>query len=244
VAPAEPVPAAGNQGGSLGGMGAEEAGDPAALSERVFGDLAGALELLTVYLGERLGLYQALEAGGPATSAELAARTGTVERYIREWLEHHAASGLLEVDDAAAGPLARRYSLPAGHVPVLADPDRHEVARDQLLVARVGYCAGEQVPDGLWTLAHDILLRPARRPLSWPPPGSCCWPCGWLAAFSLRRRPGWTASWARPSGRSRPASSPASPSWPLPRSPRSRALTHMPAGGEAESSSQNRGARR
>src|SRR5260370_2504028 len=41
--------------------------------------------------------------------------------YIREWLEHHAASGLLEVDDPAAGPLARRYRLPPGHVPVLAD---------------------------------------------------------------------------------------------------------------------------
>ena len=98
-----------------------EPGDPAALADRLFRDMTGALELLTVYLGERLGLYQALQAGGPATSAELAARTGTTERYIREWLEHHAAGGLLEVDDPAAGPLARRYSLPPGHVPVLAD---------------------------------------------------------------------------------------------------------------------------
>ena len=79
-------------------MGAEEhravqaePGDPAALAGRLFRDMTGALELLTVYLGERLGLYQALHAGGPATSAELAARTGTVERYVREWLEHHAA---------------------------------------------------------------------------------------------------------------------------------------------------------
>jgi len=99
----------------------EEPGEPAALADRLFRDMAGALELLTVYLGERLGLYQALYAGGPATSAELAARTGTTERYIREWLEHHAASGLLEVDDPAAGPLARRYWLPPGHAPVLAD---------------------------------------------------------------------------------------------------------------------------
>ena len=98
-----------------------EPGDPAALADRLFRDMTGALELLTVYLGEQLGLYQALHAGGPATSAELAARTGTTERYIREWLEHHAAGGLLEVDDPAAGPLARRYSLPPGHVPVLAD---------------------------------------------------------------------------------------------------------------------------
>jgi hypothetical protein len=58
-----------------------------------------------------------LAAAGPATSAELAARTGTAERYVREWLEHHA-SGLLEVDDPAAGSLKRRYRLPAAHIPV------------------------------------------------------------------------------------------------------------------------------
>src|SRR5215467_4192957 len=93
--------------------------DPsAALAERLFQDVTGALELFTVYLGDRLGLYRALHAGGPATSAELATRTGTAERYVREWLEHHAASGLLEVDDPAAGPLARRYRLPPAHVPV------------------------------------------------------------------------------------------------------------------------------
>ena len=82
-----------------------------------------ALELFTVYLGERLGLYRALAADGPATSAELAARTGIAERYAREWLEHQAASGLLEVDIPAAGPLTRRYRLPPAHVPVLADSD-------------------------------------------------------------------------------------------------------------------------
>src|SRR4051795_7250069 len=103
--------------------GQAEPGDPAALAGRLFRDMTGALEILTVYLGERLGLYQALHAGGPATSAELAARTGTVERYVREWLEHHAASGLLEVDDVATDPLARRFSLPAAHVPVLVDRD-------------------------------------------------------------------------------------------------------------------------
>jgi len=45
-----------------------------ALAERLFRDAAGALELYTIYLGERLGLYRALHEGGPATSGELAAR--------------------------------------------------------------------------------------------------------------------------------------------------------------------------
>src|SRR5580700_8800653 len=106
-----------------GPAGRRQPGDPAAaLADRLFHDMVGALELFTVYLGERLGLYQALDRDGPATSSELAGRTGTAERYIREWLEHHAASGLLEVDDLAAGPLARRYRLPSEFAAVLADP--------------------------------------------------------------------------------------------------------------------------
>jgi 2-polyprenyl-3-methyl-5-hydroxy-6-metoxy-1,4-benzoquinol methylase len=88
-----------------------------ALAERLFGDAVGALELYTVYIGERLGLYRALADGGSATSSELAERTGTAERYVREWLEHHASSGLLEVDDAKAEALVRRYRLPPEHAP-------------------------------------------------------------------------------------------------------------------------------
>ena len=98
--------------------------DPAAaLVERMLRSMTGALELYTVYLGERLGLYRALADSEPVTSAELAARTGTTERYAREWLEQQAACGLLAVDDPAAGPLERRFWLPAEHVPVLADAD-------------------------------------------------------------------------------------------------------------------------
>jgi winged helix-turn-helix protein len=45
------------------------------------------MELLSIYVGERLGLYHALADGGAATAPELAAATGTDERYAREWLE-------------------------------------------------------------------------------------------------------------------------------------------------------------
>jgi ubiquinone/menaquinone biosynthesis C-methylase UbiE len=94
-----------------------------ALVERIFHNAGAALELYSIYLGERLGLYRALADQGPATSVELAERTGTNERYVREWLEHHAASGLVEVDDVTAAPTVRRYTLPPEHVPVLADED-------------------------------------------------------------------------------------------------------------------------
>ena len=139
--------------------------DPAAaLADRLFHDMIGALELFTVYLGERLGLYRALATEGPATSTELAGRTGTTERYVREWLEHHAASGLLEVDDPAAGPLARRYRLPPAHVPVLADPDdvRYR-AYNGIEIAR----AGRWLPQ----LAEAFRTGGAPPPLPWAPEG-------------------------------------------------------------------------
>ena len=135
-----------------------------ALTARLRRDMVGALELLTVYLGERLGLYRALAADGPATSTELAGRTGTVERYVREWLEHHAASGLLEVDDPAAGPLARRYRLPPAHAAVLANPDdlRYR-AFNGVEIAR----AARQLPD----LAEAFRTGGAPPALPWAPEG-------------------------------------------------------------------------
>jgi 2-polyprenyl-3-methyl-5-hydroxy-6-metoxy-1,4-benzoquinol methylase len=80
-------------------------------------------DLLTVYLGDRLGLYRALAGGGPATSAELAKRTGTFERYVREWLEQQAVTGILEVDQPGADAAARRYHLPPEHAEALVDEE-------------------------------------------------------------------------------------------------------------------------
>jgi 2-polyprenyl-3-methyl-5-hydroxy-6-metoxy-1,4-benzoquinol methylase len=151
-----------NDGGPAGPDGPPDATD--ALSGRLRRDMVGALEMFTVYLGERLGLYRALAADGPATSAELAGRTGTVERYVREWLEHHAASGLLEVDDVTARPPERRYRLPGAHVPVLADPDdiRYR-AFNGTEIAR----AGRRLPD----LVEAFRTGGGTPPLPWPPEG-------------------------------------------------------------------------
>lgn len=94
------------------------------LDERLVESTIGALELFGVYLGDRLGCYEALRpAPGGLTPPELAAEVGIHPRYAREWLEQQAVAGVLAVDDAAAGPDARRYRLPEAHVGVLADPD-------------------------------------------------------------------------------------------------------------------------
>ncbi len=94
-----------------------------ALAERIFGALIGALELASMHIGERLGLYAALDAAGPSTSVELAARAGVDERYAREWLEQQAVAAVLTVDDPSASAAERRYALPAEHREPLLDRD-------------------------------------------------------------------------------------------------------------------------
>jgi 2-polyprenyl-3-methyl-5-hydroxy-6-metoxy-1,4-benzoquinol methylase len=94
-----------------------------AFVERLFEATLGAFDLFAVYLGDRLGYYQALADGGPLNSPALAARTGTNERCAREWLEQQAISGILEVENAAAPPGERRYALPAAYVEPLTDPN-------------------------------------------------------------------------------------------------------------------------
>ncbi|HYV01300.1 MAG TPA: class I SAM-dependent methyltransferase [Actinomycetota bacterium] len=91
------------------------------LAERLFRDALGMFDLLTMYLGVRLGLYESLAESGWTTSTELAERTGTFERYVREWLEQQTVSGILEVEDPEAEALARRYRVPPAHVEVLVD---------------------------------------------------------------------------------------------------------------------------
>jgi hypothetical protein len=85
-----------------------------ALIQRLFEASLATGDLVSVYLGNRLGFYRALADKGALTSTELAEATGTSERYVREWLEHQAVSGLLEVDDVSQ-PTERTFSLAPGH---------------------------------------------------------------------------------------------------------------------------------
>jgi ubiquinone/menaquinone biosynthesis C-methylase UbiE len=88
-----------------------------ALAERLFSAAVGAFDLAGVYLGDRLGWYRSLDADGPATADELAARTQTDARYAREWLEQQAVGGIIEVEGNG------RFRLPAEHAAVLVDPE-------------------------------------------------------------------------------------------------------------------------
>jgi SAM-dependent methyltransferase len=126
-----------------------------AFVERMFGSTVAAFELLGVYIGDQLGLYAAL-AAGPLSAPELAARTGIAPRYAREWLEHQAVAGILEVGDPAAAPDDRVFTLPAGHDEALLDESSLNFAAPfgQLLVACTlpihalldAYRTGEGVP--------------------------------------------------------------------------------------------------
>jgi SAM-dependent methyltransferase/predicted transcriptional regulator len=107
----------------VSGAGAGEAGRRDALADRLFDSFIQSMELASVWLGLRLGLYEALRAHGPATVAELAERAGIDARYAREWLEQQAVAGLLDVEDASRDAEDRRYRLPTTHAEVLLDAD-------------------------------------------------------------------------------------------------------------------------
>lgn len=86
-----------------------------AFAEQVAAALEGAATFAMVELGDRLGLYAALSDGQPVTAAELARRTGTHERYVREWLSQQVAVGFVAHD-----PGTDTFTLPPAHAPVLA----------------------------------------------------------------------------------------------------------------------------
>src|SRR4051812_10567767 len=82
---------------------------------KAVGDVGALLAGSMVVIGDRLGLYRAMVGAGPVTSEELAEKTDTSERYVREWLGAQAATGyvLYDGDD--------RYSLPDEHAIPLTD---------------------------------------------------------------------------------------------------------------------------
>jgi SAM-dependent methyltransferase len=83
---------------------------------QVVGELGATVNAGLIVIGDRLGLYRALAGAGPTTAAELADRTGTTERYVREWLNAQAAGGYVEYD-----AITDRYTLSDEKAMALAD---------------------------------------------------------------------------------------------------------------------------
>jgi len=134
------------------------------LAERLFQDAIATFDLLTVYLGERLGLYRVLAELYWASARELAERTGTFPRYVREWLEQQTVSGILEVEDPDAEPEERRYRLPPDHVEVLVDEGSLNYE---------AYLSIEMVRGArpLPELVHAFRTGAPLQPLPWEPEG-------------------------------------------------------------------------
>jgi hypothetical protein len=74
--------------------------------EKVVNDLGATWSTVLVIIGDKLGLYKAMANSKPVTPAELANRTGTTERYVREWLSNQAAGGYISYD-----PNTAKYTL-------------------------------------------------------------------------------------------------------------------------------------
>src|SRR5207248_4608329 len=85
---------------------------------QVIGELGATVNAGLIVIGDRLGLYKAMAGAGPITSTELAEKTRTSERYIREWLNAQAAGGFVTYD-----PATKRYELPPEQAMALADED-------------------------------------------------------------------------------------------------------------------------
>jgi SAM-dependent methyltransferase len=81
-------------------------------------DLGATFNAGLVVIGDKLGLYKAMAGAGPITPAELASRTGTDERYVREWLSAQATGGYVTYD-----PATQRFELPPEQAFALANPD-------------------------------------------------------------------------------------------------------------------------
>jgi SAM-dependent methyltransferase len=93
--------------------------DQAKLEEfmgKLLHDMGAAATGALVVIGDKLGLYKALAAGGPLSPADLAARTGTAERYVCEWLAAQAAAGYVQYL-----PEAGTYAMTAEQALALAD---------------------------------------------------------------------------------------------------------------------------
>jgi SAM-dependent methyltransferase len=102
---------------------------------KMLGDMGAAMNAALVLLGDELGLWKAMAGAGPLTADQLAEKTNTFPRYIREWLAAQAASGYVTYD-----PATETFTLPPEQAMALAQegspvfvPGAFEVIRSVML---------------------------------------------------------------------------------------------------------------
>lgn len=113
---------------------------------RVVTDSGAAFAGLSTAIGARLGLYEAMAGAGPLSSKELAARTGTSERYVREWLAAQVAGQYVHYD-----PETGTYLLPDEHAAVLADPAAPTYAIGSFLMLKALYATEDALVEAFRT---------------------------------------------------------------------------------------------
>jgi len=83
---------------------------------KAVGEMGAAMNAALILVGDKLGIYKAMAGAGPMTSEEIAAKTKTHERYVREWLAAQSAGGFITYDSST-----RKYTLPPEQALALAD---------------------------------------------------------------------------------------------------------------------------
>lgn len=117
-----------------------------AFAGKVIGEIGAAVSAALVVIGDRLGLYRALAAHGPLTSIQLAEKTNTDERYVREWLANQAAGGFVIYDAAAV-----TFALPPEHAYMLADADSPLNVQGAFAMIESVFADGPRITDAFRT---------------------------------------------------------------------------------------------
>jgi SAM-dependent methyltransferase len=133
--------------------------------EKAIGDIGAAMSAVLTLIGDKLGFYKALAGGGPMTPAELAERTGTAERYVREWLGNQAAGGYVTYD-----PSSGKYTLPPEQAFALADEDSPAFIQGAFQVLMALYKAEPRITENFrsgagldWCEHHAALFEGTER---------------------------------------------------------------------------------
>ena len=110
---------------------------------RMLGDTGATLSAALIIVGDKLGLYKTLAEAGPMDPTTLARRTGTAERYVREWLAAQAASGYVTYD-----PSSEKFHLEPEQAMVFAEESSPVFLAGFFEIAEATFRAVPKIVDG------------------------------------------------------------------------------------------------